>query len=1079
MRGSASWFLIWAILASAAGPISAQTIGKHYALILEDPPAAAGVASREEVRSAAAQDRRVQVQARQRTLRDDLASRRVEVTGSASTLLNAVFVVASEERLSELQSLPGVKAVVAERRYHRSLNRATQLLNAPAAWSALGGVQNAGAGIKIAILDTGIDQTHPAFQDSSLSMPPGYPICSGSDCNFTNSKVIVARSYVRQLAAGSAPNPAADSRPDDYSPRDRDGHGTAVASCAAGVTNAGAVTITGMAPKAYLGNYKIYGSPEVNDFATDGVIIQALEDALSDGMDVVNFSSGGPAFSGPLDSGSACGNSPGVPCDLVAQAFENAAQAGMIVVAAAGNEGQDGNASPTFNSVSSPADAPSVIAAGASTNSHVFNASVGLSGPGAPSNLQTLTAQPGGSFAPIGAVSAPLRDVTQFGDNGLACSPLPDFSLSGAFALIERGTCTFAAKLTNALAAGAVGVVFYMADASPPTSPGGLSSFTVPAVMVANADGLALRSFVDANHDPLTTIDPARIERTLTTFNQLAGFSSRGPSTGDFTVKPDLVAVGTSVYMAAESYDPLGELYSSNGYAVADGTSFAAPLVAGAAALVKQNRPDFSAADVKSALVNAASQDVTQDDSGNAVTVQSLGAGKLDAGAAVNAAVTVRPVSISFGALAAGSLPASRQLQIVNRGTGTVTLSLTAAPGNQSPGATLTLDRQSLSLAPNASGTVSVRLSGAVPPAGSYSGAITVQGQGVSLRVPYMYLVGSGAAANLIPLSGTSFGGTVGQGIPEGIIAFRLVDGFGVPLKGAPVSFSSRGGGRLAQADNVTDAYGIAAAQPVLGAQPGNYSFTAAAGGMSLTFSGTARAQPNVPANGVADAASFDDTHPIAPGSYIAIFGSGLSDTTDAATTPVLPLAIDFVHVSFDARSAGLSVPGHLTYVSPGQVNVQVPWELQGQTSAQIKVTIDFSDGNVITVPLSDYAPSLFEFGAGVVASLDRSFRSIGASNPAQRGQTIHVFANGLGPVTNQPASGEPAPSSPPALTTTTPVVTIGGQQAPVTFSGLTPGFAGLYEIDLTVPPSLTPGNYPISVTIGNRTAKPSGISVQ
>jgi uncharacterized protein (TIGR03437 family) len=676
-------------------------------------------------------------------------------------------------------------------------------------------------------------------------------------------------------------------------------------------------------------------------------------------------------------------------------------------------------------------------------------------------------------------VSAPLRDVTQFGDNGLACSTLPAFSLSGAFALIERGTCTFAAKLANALAAGAVGVVFYMADASPPTPPGGLSSFTVPAVMVSLADGLGLKSFVDANFDPAATIDPAGIEQTLTTFNQLAGFSSRGPSTGDFAVKPDLVAVGTNVYLAVESYDPLGELYSSNRYAVANGTSFATPLVAGAAALVKQSRPDFSASDVKSALVNTASQDVTTDDSGNAVTVQSLGAGKLDAGAAVNAAVTLRPVSISFGALAAGSLPASRQLQIVNRSAGTVTLSIAAAPGNQSPGATLTLDRQSLTLAPNASGAVSVRLSGTVPPAGSYSGAITVQGPGVSLRVPYMYLVGSGAAANIIPLSGASFGGTVGQGIPEGIIAFRLVDSFGVPVRGAPVSFSSRGGGRLATADRVTDAYGIAAAQPVLGTQPGNYSFTAVAGGMSLTFSGTARAQPNVPFNGVADAASFDDRDPIAPGSYIAIFGSGLSDTTDVAATTVLPLAIDFVHVSFDAPSSGLSVPGHLTYVSPGQVNVQVPWELQGQTSAQIKVTIDFSDGNVISVPLSDYAPSLFEFGTGAVAALDRNFQVIGSGNPAQRGQTIHVFANGLGPVTNQPASGDPAPSSPMALTTTAPLVTIGGQQAQVSFSGLTPGFAGLYDLDLTVPPGLTPGNYPITVTIGNRTSKQSGISVQ
>src|SRR6185369_13222179 len=115
--------------------------------------------------------------------------------------------------------------------------------------------------------------------------------------------------------AGSAPlNPAADSRPDDYSPRDRVGHGTAVASTAAGYSNTGLVTFSGVAPKAYLGNYKIYGSPEVNDFTTEDVIIQALEDAMKDGMDIVSFSSGAPALTGPTDSGATCGLAAGVPC---------------------------------------------------------------------------------------------------------------------------------------------------------------------------------------------------------------------------------------------------------------------------------------------------------------------------------------------------------------------------------------------------------------------------------------------------------------------------------------------------------------------------------------------------------------------------------------------------------------------------------------------------------------------------------------------------------------------------------------------------------------------------------------------
>jgi uncharacterized protein (TIGR03437 family) len=1077
--------VLLAALSIASSAYSAQPVSNRYALILQDSPVSARFASREAIHTTGAMDYRQQIEARQRTLRTELASRKVQVTGSVSTLLNAIFVVAPASRVAELKGLPGVQDVVPIRRYKLKLNRATQLVNAPAAWNALNGVQNAGAGIKIAILDTGIDQTHPAFQDASLPMPSGYPICSGSDCDFTSNKVIVARSYVRQLAAGSDPaNPAADSRPDDYSPRDRAGHGTAVASIAAGVTNTGLVTITGMAPKAYLGNYKIYGSPEVNATTADDVIIQALDDAINDGMDVISFSSGGPAFFGPLDSGAVCGNSPGVPCDLSAAAFENAAKAGMIIVAAAGNDGADGNYYPTFNSIASPGDAPSVISVGATTNSHVFYETVALSGSSVPSNLQTIEGYLGtfpDYYYPIGAVTSPLWDVTQLGNDGLACSALPAGSLNGAFALIKRGSCSFDTKLINAENAGAVGAIFYMADSSSLVTPSFQLAMDVPAIMISNADGVALKSFIDANPGFLATIDPSGEEFDSTSYaNELAYFSSFGPSTGDSAVKPDLVAVGSSIYMAAESYDPLGDLYSSTRYASAGGTSFATPLVAGAAALVKQAHPTFTAAQVKSALVNTASQDVLIENAyGFAVDVQWLGAGKLDAGAAVNTAVTITPATISFGVVKSGSLPATRQLQVTNNLSGPVTLTVAIAPNSSIPGAALSLGQASLSLAAGATGTVSVTLSGSVPPAGEYSGAVTIQGPGVSLRVPYLFLVGEGTSlnANITPLIGDYFDGTVNQGIPDGIMAFKLTDYYGAPISGAAVLWTARNGATLQGSDTTTDAYGIAATLPILGSQPGAYSVTAAAGGLSHTFTGTARSQPTVPSNGIVDSASFSPA--IAPGSYISIFGTGLSDTTDGEHTAILPLAIDYVNVSFDVPSAGISVPGHLTYVSPTQVNVQVPWELHGQTSAQVKVTIDYSNGNVVTVPISDYAPAFFQGGNGLLAAQDSGFKTITASNPALHGQMIVLYANGLGPVTNQPKSGEPAPLSPLAETTTPPVVTIGGQAASVLFSGLTPSLPGLYQLNVVVPSGLSPGIYPVTVLIGGQTSKPVNIPVQ
>src|SRR5262249_50297387 len=151
----------------------------------------------------------------------------------------------------QLRTIPGVSYVVRVPRIKPDLDRALELQKVTAAWSASGGAANAGAGIKIGIIDSGIDQNHPGFRDSSLSPPPGFP---KGETAYTNSKVIVARSYVRELAKGFSADPNETSRPDDYTPRDRVGHGTAIAMIAAGVSNTGpAGTIQGVAPKAFLG----------------------------------------------------------------------------------------------------------------------------------------------------------------------------------------------------------------------------------------------------------------------------------------------------------------------------------------------------------------------------------------------------------------------------------------------------------------------------------------------------------------------------------------------------------------------------------------------------------------------------------------------------------------------------------------------------------------------------------------------------------------------------------------------------------------------------------------------------------
>jgi uncharacterized protein (TIGR03437 family) len=239
------------------------------------------------------------------------------------------------------------------------------------------------------------------------------------------------------------------------------------------------------------------------------------------------------------------------------------------------------------------------------------------------------------------------------------------------------------------------------------------------------------------------------------------------------------------------------------------------------------------------------------------------------------------------------------------------------------------------------------------------------------------------------------------------------------------------------------------------------------------------RPVPTISTGGVVDAAQGKT--PVAPGSYVTINGSGLSDASGLYTTASLPMGLQNVTVSFDVPSAGLSVPGRVIYVSPAKVNVQVPWELQGLpvgTSAQVKVTLSESEyGNVFTVPIADVSPAFFESGTGgaraVLATIANTLTYVTSSAPAKKGQNISLFANGLGPVSNQPASGDPAASasSTPSPVANSVTVTIGGLQANVTYAGLHPGTPGHYRIDLTVPAGIGSGAQTVSLSVAGKTA--------
>ncbi|HYM13349.1 MAG TPA: S8 family serine peptidase, partial [Bryobacterales bacterium] len=901
--------------------LSAPSVGER----LPKPPRARSLGPRRnnlEVRRLAAE-----VEQTQQPVRSAIQSMGLPVTGSLHHVLNAVFVRATAGQAAQLRALAGVRAVAPVRRYRLQLDAAANLINAPAAWNALGGVSSAGAGIKIGILDSGIDNTNPAFQDSSLTPPSGYPIADSGDLGYTNNKIIVARNY---LSPGATIDPTT-SRPDDYTPRDRSGHGTFIAMMAAGRTVSsphGGPAITGIAPKAFLGNYKIAGSTDINDGPTDQAILTAMDDAVNDGMDILNLSVGSIALFGPNDQGFACSSNATTVCDPVAQAVQTATeQFGVVVVAASGNYGDAGSVVPTLNTIASPGTAPDAVAVGASTNSRQLTSAL-KAGPGAPASLQAAPALFGNGPRPGGPLTTRIRNVTDLGDDGTACNPLPAGSLTGIMALVARGNCEFDLKIRDVQAAGAIAMVVYnSAGEDDPITMEGLANAVIPSMMIGNSAGVALSSFIRSTASATVTLDPQLISHP-TTPDLMATFSSRGPSI-DLGTKPDLVAPGVNIFSATQTLDANGAEYDSTGFTTLDGTSFSTALVAGAAALVEQQFSTISALQVKSALVNTATPAVLEN--GSQARETAMGAGKLNAQAAVNPGAAVEPSSFTFGQLGrTTAFPLTGQITLTNIGSASDTFTIQVQQRDPDSNAQVTVNggsSASVQLGAGQNASISVSLSGKLPNPGFYEGVLLIKGSSgpANLHAVYHYGVASGQPASIFAVTGDGDIGTTGQELLD-LLILKLVDKSGLSVPNVNVQFqATQGNGKIVQADAQTDQYGIAAADVDLG-DPGPQVFTATAGGLTVTFNLTARPLPVISGGGVVNGASFANGQAVAPGSIISVFGSDLSGGTAGAGRLPLPLALDHVSMSFDNPTAGVSVPGHFFFVSPGQINVQVPW---------------------------------------------------------------------------------------------------------------------------------------------------------
>ena len=312
--------------------------------------------------------------------------------------------------------------------------------------------------MKIAVVDDGIDQTNAFFNPEGYSYPAGFP---KGGTKWTSPKVIVARSFV---GAG------ADDRTRLAVDPQASFHGTHVAGIAAG--NAGTTApagvdhplttgLSGVAPRAYLGNYRVFNVPTpVGHVGNTPEIVAAFEAAVRDGMDVINFSGGGPQTD-PLS-------------DALIEAVRNVAAAGVVPVISAGNDRDDYG----VGSAGSPGSAPDAISVAALSNSHVYAPALSVTAPGTPEPLTRIPfMRTAGPTTPAAWASSDqqLVDVGSIlGTNGQPVprdlcgppgnldggpSPLPAGSLNGSIALVSRGICTFALKSARVKAAGGVGIV--------------------------------------------------------------------------------------------------------------------------------------------------------------------------------------------------------------------------------------------------------------------------------------------------------------------------------------------------------------------------------------------------------------------------------------------------------------------------------------------------------------------------------------------------------------------------------------------------------------------------------------------
>jgi minor extracellular serine protease Vpr len=510
-----------------------------------------------------------------------------------------------------------------------------------------------GNGIRVGVIDTGIDYTHLALGGAGTENSYNQQNKDSlSDGGFPNGKVIGGYDFVGTQYDSASPRFEQHIPLPDADPIDEGGHGTHVAGTIAGIGD-GKETYDGVAKGAALYALKVFGA---KGSTSDWAVIAALEYAadpnsdldLSDRLDVVNLS---------------LGSDYGTPHVLYGEAIKNLTIGDVFVAASAGNSGNK----PNIVGAPSTSEDSLSVAASVDQMSHnwQFRAVEFLFPQGRSSLTEAVEASVAKPITDDHPVSGPI---VYLGTAATELSPEEKQAVKGNVALIDRGGITFAEKIQRASLAGAIGVIVANNQPGDPFTMGGDGEFDLPAIMITQALGQEIKDQLKQGIVTINFVTSKKIEKPEL-IDTLTGFSSRGPRSFDGLLKPEIAAPGANIISA--------KMGAGNRGIKLSGTSMAAPHMAGVIALLKQKYPLLTVSQLKSLVISTARS--IGDKFGAPYPVAYAGAGRVQAYEAALAPLTLSPSTLSLGELSLeGSKTVKKNLELSNISGKDLTFNLSA-----------------------------------------------------------------------------------------------------------------------------------------------------------------------------------------------------------------------------------------------------------------------------------------------------------------------------------------------------------------------------------------------------------------